>query len=270
MAIQKEIWLPTLLEKLFKDDSFAGRSVNHSAFADGKTIHVPNAGALPPVTKDNTTYPVAVSSRTDTDLNYDMHKYEIGPVRVGNIDDVQLSYDKRNSVIAGVRKAITEKIHTDVLSAWVAGCTANTQKAVAATFSKSTLATIKTAFDDLDLPQEGRCIILLPTIYNDLLDDLTDAEQFAFSQSADAAKGTVGRLFGFDFYMRSTIDTAASNKTTAFAWHQDCVSVAHGDVEIIEDSRRADYFADLISATMLAGGAPIRSDGAGIFKVTSE
>ena len=85
----------------------------------------------------------------------------------------------------------------------------------------------------------------------------------------NAQKGVLGNLYGFDFYMRSTSDTAASNKTTAFAWQQDCVSVALGDVDIIDNPKRAEYFGDIISATVLAGGSHVRSDKAGIFKVTS-
>ncbi|MBQ3690299.1 MAG: hypothetical protein II937_10650 [Bacteroidales bacterium] len=270
MALVKEIWIPAIIEKLFADNTFASRAANHSTFADGKTIHVPNAGGLPPVTVGNTTYPVAVTERTDTDLNYDMSKYEIGPVRVGNIEEVQLSYDKRNSVLQGVRNAVTEKIHTDILSAWVAGCTTAAQIATVTAFGKSSVLAAKLAFDKKDLPQNGRCLVLTPEAYNALLAELSSAEQFAFSASANAAAGTVGKLFGFDIYMRSVIDTAANNSTAAFAWHEDCVSVAHGNVEIIEDAHRADYFADLISATVLAGGAPIRNDGAGIFKIVVE
>ena len=269
MALQKEIWITSIVEKLFADDTFASRAQNHSAFSDGKKVHVPNAGALPAVTVDNTTYPVSHSERTDTDLNYDLHKYEIGPVRVGSIDDVQLSYDKRSSVLAGVRNALTEQVHTDVLTGWVAACSAAANKAVAATFGKAAVLAIKLAFDKKDIPQNGRCIVLTPEAYNELLDELSDAEQFAFSASANSANGTVGKYLGFDFYMRSTIDTAASNKTTAFAWQQDCVSVALGNVDVIDNPRRVEYFGDIIGATVLAGGSYVRSDKAGIFKVTS-
>lgn len=269
MALLKEIWIPTIVEKLFADNSFASRSVNHNAFTDGKTVHVPNAGALPQITVNNTDYPVVHSERVDQDIEYSLDKYEIGPVRVGNIEDVQLSYDKRNSVLQGVRNAITEKIHTDVLAKWVAGAVAATQKTVAAKFTKDTVLTIKTAFDEKDLPMEGRCIILTPAAYNGLVKDLSDAEQFAFSASMDSSKGIIGKLFGFDFYQRSVIDTAAGNKTTAFAWHADCVSTAFGNIDIIEEISSTLFFSDLIAATILAGGAPIRKDGAGIFKVTS-
>ncbi len=269
MALQKEIWLSTIVEKFFADDTFAGRAANHSAFAEGSKIHVPNAGSKPAVTVDNTTYPVEHAERADADLYYNLHKYEVGPVRVGDIDDVQLSYDKRTSVLGSVKNALTEQVHSDILTAWVAGCTATAQKTVAATFGKAAVLAAKLAFDKKDVPQNGRCIILTPEAYNALLGELSDAEQFAFSASANSANGTVGKYLGFDFYMRSTIDTATSNKTTAFAWQQDCVSVALGNVDVIDNPRRAEYFGDIISATVLAGGAPVRSDGAGIFKVTS-
>lgn len=269
MALQKEIWISTIVEKLFADNTFASRATNHSAFTSGKRVHVPNAGALPAVTVDNTTYPVSHAERTDTDLYYDLHKYEIGPVRVGDIEDVQLSYDKRDSILSGVRNALTEQVHTDLLTGWVAACTAAANKTVAATFGKAAVLAIKLAFDKKDVPQDGRCIVLTPEAYNELLDELSDAEQFAFSAAANSANGTVGKYLGFDFYMRSTIDTAASNKTTAFAWQQDCVSVALGDVDIIDNPKRAEYFGDIISATVLAGGSHVRSDKAGIFKVTS-
>ena len=269
MALQKEIWISTIVEKLFADNTFASRATNHSAFTSGKRVHVPNAGALPAVTVDNTTYPVSHAERTDTDLYYDLHKYEIGPVRVGDIEDVQLSYDKRGSILSGVRNALTEQVHTDLLTGWVAACTAAANKTVAATFGKAAVLAIKLAFDKKDVPQDGRCIVLTPEAYNELLDELSDAEQFAFSAAANSANGTVGKYLGFDFYMRSTIDTAASNKTTAFAWQQDCVSVALGDVDIIDNPKRAEYFGDIISATVLAGGSHVRSDKAGIFKVTS-
>ena len=78
MALLKEIWLPTIVEKLFADNSFASRSVNHNAFTDGKTVHVPNAGALPQITVNNTNYPVEHSERVDQDLEYSLDKYEIG------------------------------------------------------------------------------------------------------------------------------------------------------------------------------------------------
>lgn len=269
MALQKEIWIPTIVEKLFADNTFASRATNHSAFTSGKRVHVPNAGALPAVTVDNNTYPVSHSERTDTDLYYDLHKYEVGPVRVGDIEDVQLSYDKRGSVLSGVRASLTEQVHTDLLTGWVAACTAAANKTVAATFGKTAMLAIKLAFDKKDIPQDGRCIVLTPEAYNELLDELSDAEQFAFSASADSARGVVGKFLGFDIYMRSTIDTAASNKTTAFAWQQDCVSVALGNVDIIDNPKRAEYFGDIISATVLAGGSHVRSDKAGIFKVTS-
>ena len=45
MALNKEIWLNTIQENFFPDDSFMVKSVDDSQFVNNKIVHVPNAGA---------------------------------------------------------------------------------------------------------------------------------------------------------------------------------------------------------------------------------
>lgn len=269
MAITRELWAPTIVEKLFADDTFASRSVDHSAFVMGSKVHVPNAGSKPNVVKNRSTFPATVTDRTDVDLDYDIDSYTTDPVRVGNAEEIELSYDKRTSVMNNTRMAVVEKVHLDVLSNWIASATGTNQKKIAATFNRATLQAIKLQFDKDDVPQEGRCVALTPDAYSELLADLAATEQFAFSASADSARGIIGKLFGFDVYMRSTVDNAASSKVSAFAWQEGCVSRAIGDVKIFDEQDSAQFYGDIISAEILAGGAAIRNDGAGIFKITT-
>ena len=51
MALQVQIWIKSIIENLFADNSFASKSVDHSEFVNEKTVHVPNAGAAPSVVK---------------------------------------------------------------------------------------------------------------------------------------------------------------------------------------------------------------------------
>ena len=46
MALQVEIWVKSIIEGLFANNTFAARSVDHSEFVNEKTVHVPNAGRL--------------------------------------------------------------------------------------------------------------------------------------------------------------------------------------------------------------------------------
>lgn len=263
MALNTEIWANALVENLYADDTFAARAVNHSAYANNKTVHVPNAGTPPTVTIDGTQFPATAAKRTDADLSYDLSVFRTAPVVVQNAEEVELSYDKRNSVLLNARLALTQAVHNSLLTSWV-GSVDTSAKVTKATMDKSTVLAVKNIFDQKDIPQQGRCMIMTPAAYNELLADLSAAEQFAFSASADSARGTVGTLFGFDIYMRSTIDTTTSNKTSALAWHQDCVSRALGNVGIFEAQKDPQWYGDIISAEIRAGGKGIRYDKAGL------
>ena len=82
MALQREIWVNSILEALFADNSFAARSVNHNEFVNGKTVHVPNAGAAPSVIKGRSSFPAEVKERSDIDLDYNIEEYTTDPIRI--------------------------------------------------------------------------------------------------------------------------------------------------------------------------------------------
>lgn len=264
-----EIWASQLTENLFADNTFVARSINHSAFVNGSKVHVPNAGGKPTITKNGTEFPASASKRTDIDVDYDIDIYRTEPIVVQNAEQVQLSYDKLNSVIYNAKEALTENIALSVLGNWLAKCETQ-QTVLAAQFTRAKVLELKKKFDEQDIPQNGRCIVLTPAAYSELLTDLQSAEQFAFSASANSQKGTIGTLFGFDFYMRSVIDTTENNTTIGFAWYEGAVSRALGSIKIFNNPGVAQYYGDLISAEVLAGGTAIRNDKSGIFKIARQ
>ena len=80
MALQVEIWVKSIIEGLFANNTFAARSVDHSEFVNEKTVHVPNAGAAPNVEKNRTVFPANVTERKDVDLTYQMDEFTVDPV----------------------------------------------------------------------------------------------------------------------------------------------------------------------------------------------
>ena len=292
MALQKEIWISSITEGLFADNSFAKRAINHSAFVDGKTVHIPGAGAAPSVTKtrakalENLT---GLKGRVDTDLTYNIETYFAGPVLIENPEQVELSYDKRNSVLKSLKTALADKLYQDLLENWVPSDVTKietTGEGVAATAPSATgkrgavtradVRALRAQFDKWDLPQTGRCLMLDADMYSQLLGSLTESEASAFLTTADAKSGIVGRLYGFDIYMRSKVITvtaagakktgaaAATDSPAAIAWHDECVSVALGSVDINENAGDAIAFGDILSATVRAGGHYVRNDKRGV------
>lgn len=289
MALNKEIWIAAIVGNLFADNTFASRSVNHSAFVNKKTVHVPNAGAAPSVTKNRSSFPATVTTRTDVDLNYNIDEFTTDPFRVPNAEEVELSYNKRESILSASRSALIEAVHTELIASWVPASfnkVMTTGSSAAAHMpsatgnrKKVTLADIlklKAEFDKVDIPQTGRCLLLDYVMYNDLLDSLTANQYNSFLSSADAQRGIVGSVYGFDVYMRSkvlrvnaagsavTTGTTATDSAAGIAWQQDCVSRALGDTDIFDDSKNPLYYGDVFSALVRAGGHYVRNDKSGV------
>ena len=290
MALQKQIWLNSIVEPLFADNTFAARSVDHSAFVANKTVHVPNAGSAPGVVKNRSAFPATAAQRRDYDLSYDINEYSTDPVHIQDSERVEVSYNKRESVLKQMKSVLADNVHIDLAVSWVPSGYAKVGTSGAATpshlasttgnrqaMTKVDVLSVKNLFDLNDVPQMGRCILIDAVMYNQLVDSLSESEANAFNASVDAQRGIVGKLYGFDFYMRSTVFRVAANGATlamggttatqsaaGLAWQEDCVSRAMGNHELFENAKDALFYGDVMSALVRAGGSYIRNDKKGV------
>lgn len=291
MALNKQVWLNSLVENFFPDNSFASKSIDDSAYIENKTVHIPNAGAPSGVQVNRVEKPAKVSQRTDQDLTYDMDELTTNPIYIPNIDTVELSYDKRNSILYNDRQELQKQAHQCLLYRWFAESsivetegevrTAHTSTKATGQRKKMTKASVlklMTKFNQDDVPASGRYMLLDAVMYADLLDDLTDKELSAFLASANAQQGVLGRLYGFDIMQRSMVlrlssdkkllkwsDTAAATELAAgLAWQENCVSRALGNVKMFDSLDDPTYYGDIYSFLMRVGGSYRRYDKKGI------
>lgn len=291
MALNKQVWLNSLVENFFPDNSFATKSIDDSTYVSNKTLHVPNAGAPSGVEINRTQKPASVKARTDNDLSYNMDELTTNPIYIPNIETVELSYDKRNSVLWNDRMELQKQAHQNLLYRWfeestvvettgaaraahtTATATGNRKK-----MSKDTVLALMTKFNQEDVPADGRYILLDAVMYADLLEDLTDKELSAFLNSADAQQGVLGRLYGFDILQRSQVlrltsakkllkwseASAATELAAGLAWQKNCVSRAMGDIKMFDSTDDPTYYGDIYSFLMRVGGSYRRYDKKGI------
>ena len=290
MALNTEIWINDIVEDFWPDNSFISRSVDHSSYVNNHTVHIPQAGAAPEVTKNRSQFPASIGTRTDSDLTYNLDIYDVPPLRVQKLADVELSYDKRQSMLKQSKETLMNYVHMDILKKWVPnGVTtvATTGEAAPAhvhstatgnrkKMTRADVEKIKMIFDSQDVPAEGRTILLDAVMYNQLVNSLTQAENVNFIAGADSAKGVMGKFLGFDFMMRSTLlqtaaggtlktgAAAATDCAAGLAWQQESVSRALGEVVAFENNSDPTYYGDIFSYAVRAGGSCIRSDKKGI------
>lgn len=289
MALQKQIWLSSIIEPLFADNTFAVRSLDHSPFVSNKTVHVPNAGSAPGVVKNRSSFPATAAQRTDYDLDYTINEYSTDPVHIQDAERVELSYNKRESVLKQMKSALADKVHADLIPEWIPAGYAKVGTSGSAVpshmpsstgnrqaMTKADVLHLKSVFDGDDISQGGRCLLLDAVMYNQLVASLSESEANAFNATVDAKRGIVGKLYGFDIYMRSTVlrvnaagttlnpTAAATTSAAGLAWQEDCVSRAMGDHEIFENDNDALFYGDVMSAVVRAGGHYVRNDKKGV------
>lgn len=294
MAVRKELWARTIIEGLYPDDSFMAKSIDDSPYVYlGKKVHVPQAGAAPNVVKNRSTVPATAKKREDTDLEYEIAEFTTDPVYIPNADNYELSYSKRESVVRVARNELMEKVAAEMLMNWAPESTETyltTGTEVDPHISSATgkrksinrqdVLQLQIKFDAQSIPQNDRYLLLDAYMYGQLLSDLTESDKNMFMASANAAKGIVGNLYGFNVMKRSQVlrysaeksAVAASSSTATdlaagLAWHMDAVSRALGDVKAFVNNDDALYYGDILSFLIRTGGHKRRSDKKGVIAV---
>lgn len=298
MAMQKEIWINSIVEGLFADNSFLSKAFNADEFVNqGKTVHIPNAGAPSGVVKNRSTFPATVESRTDIDLTFDLNNYSTNPIKISLAEEVELSYNKRESVLRQDKATLHNAISEGVMYEWlplIANSIRTSGGAVAAhtpsatgnrkALVKADVLKLMTKFNVGDIPAEGRYLLLDALMYEQLLESLTANEAQAFHAAVDVKNGIVGRLYGFNIMMRSrvgvyatagtkkewTVAGAATDNAAALAWHTNSVCRALGEVVAREQLNSPQYYGDIYAFEVRCGGRAMRNDVKGLAAIIQD
>lgn len=296
MALNISIWQTTLVENFYPDNSFASKSVDDSTFVHAHKVIIPNAGAPSKVQKNRTVKPASVNQRTDNDLEYEIDELTTDPIYIPNIDTVELSYDKRTSIISNDRAQLQDEAHLNLLERWGKGVpasnvllttgtternahTSDTATGKRKRITKEDLLAIMTRMDADNVPEEGRYLLLDAYMYADLLADLSESDKWMFQNSANMQTGVLGNLYGLNIMKRSKVlrvktdktllpwdeDAVAGEMAAALAWHEKSVSRAMGEVKMFDSTNNPMYYGDIYSFLLRTGGSVRRYDKKGVY-----
>nr|DAX21596.1 MAG TPA: Major capsid protein [Caudoviricetes sp.] len=296
MALNISIWQNTLVENFYPDNSFASKSVDDSVYAKAKKVIIPNAGKPSNVETNRSSTPATVNQRTDKDLEYEIDELTTDPIEITNAETVELSYDKRTSIISNDRSTLQNEAFVNLLERWGKGVptsnvllTSGTVERDAHTsptaigkrksVTKKDVLAIMTRMNADNVPEEGRYLLLDAYMYTDLLEELSDSESRAFLDSVDAQKGIAGKLFGLNIMQRSQVlrikpDKAilpwkeaavAGELAAALAWQEQSVSRALGEVKMFDSTNNPLYYGDIYSFLLRTGGSVRRYDKKGVY-----
>ena len=274
MALNISIWQGTLVENFYPDNSFASKSVDDSVFVKAHKVIIPNAGKPSNVKRNRTAKPATVNTRTDNDLEYEIDELTTDPIYIPNIDTVELSYDKRSSIISNDRSQLQNEAHLNLLERWGAGVpaanvllttgtverdahTSETATGKRKRITKDDLLAIMTRMDADNVPEEGRYILLDAYMYADLLADLSGLNIMKRSK--------VLRVKNDKTLLPWSEEAAAGELAAALAWHDKSVSRALGEVKMFDSTNNPMYYGDIYSFLLRTGGSVRRYDKKGVY-----
>ena len=302
MALIKEIWVSDVQEALNRNADFLPYSVDHSAYIAFGTVHVPQSGSNPTVVKNPATFPLSINERTDTDRTYSLNQFALEPVLITNLDELQISYDKRQSVLGQQISTLTQRIGDEVAISWSATGAANivgtTGSAVATSLAPGatgtrkavTLADIAALANKLDkdnVPRQNRKLLMSTDMFWELfqISDVIRASYNGFQNQPNVLQnGIVAMLYGFEIMMRPVVSvyansttvpkafgaaTATTDNLACIAFHSTTVARALGSMTPLYDSGsngngKPEYLGSIFNMEVMLGSAILRADMKGV------
>lgn len=209
-GVLKELWTGYLVKQLERAEkaTFLDGIPDNSSIVDNDVIHLVDVGGDPDVLINNTTYPLAVQELTDGDIAIKLDKFQTKPTPITDDELYAVSYDK----ISRVKDAHARALNVAKFSKSAHALTPNENTASTPVLSTSgetdketgrvklcmnDIIRLKKALDKLNVPVEGRRLVLC----NDHVNDLLETDQvFKEQYNINRTDGTVGRQYGFDIY----------------------------------------------------------------------
>lgn len=275
-GLNKEIWLPEIIEKFYPETSFVSEARDFDMWTDNGYLNIQEAGIDPRVIVDNEVYPIPVVARDDTAHKIPMKRFDTENTVHINAIEIEESAQKRLSVIEGHKNSLQQqfakmaaynwaptKHSTDTPVLKVNDTDASKQGTgyCAMTFAK--VLAVSTALDMANVPKEGRILILHPYHATDLqLQDMdmyksffSTGMMFGFkvfvSPLTARYNGTTGEKLAFEAAVKAT-DAIASQ-----VYYKQAVCRAKSDFDMYASLHDPTYRGDVVGFNMRGHALPI-------------
>jgi len=206
-GVLTEIWTGELVKKLRAGDvaTWLDGITDYSTYVENDVIHLVDVGADPDVLINNTTYPIPIQDLPDSDIAISLDKFQTKATRVKDDELYALSYDKIASVKERHGEAILENKFKKAIHAMAPQSNTAKTPVILTTgandngrrrMTRADIISLKKQFDIMEIPTDGRRLVLSTDHVNDLL--LSD-QKFS-EQYYNYTTGKIANMYGFEVY----------------------------------------------------------------------
>ena len=268
-GLQTEVWVAGIKENPIPDNSFVFQSVDLSQYVEHNKLHLAEAGVEPAVHEDyfaNSNTPLPITDIADIGNEVVLHTYSTEQTRHRDLQEIELSYDRRSSVIKRHRVSLAKNMGKRAAYAWAPKQDDAWNKVLNLSSSDSVIDAIidlKQFMEENDI-LEGVNICFTPghfarirkedkRLYKDILNEkeMYGIKVFQYSQNPLYTSAGVKKPFG------ATKEN--TDKRASFMWVTDEVFRCFGDVEMYATLRDSGLQADTLSFAQRALVGVIRA-----------
>jgi hypothetical protein len=272
-GLNKEIWIPEIIEKFYPATSFLSYSRDLSPWVDNDALNLQEAGIDPDVYIDNEQYPIPIVKRTDIHHRIQLKRFDTENTVHINAIEVEESAEKRQSVIEGHRNSLRQKFARLAAFNWapakddkftpVEKTTGATNKRGYKAMSFEDLYYMEDRFDELEIPEDERILVLSPKHAIDLrLEDMKlykavyDTRKlgsFTVVRSSINPRynGTTGEKLAWN------APVSATDAPSTLAYHTRSVARAQGTVDMYSRLSDPEYRGDIVGFNMRGVALPV-------------
>lgn len=209
MGVLRELWTGELINKFRHEGLFLARIPSADQYVNNNVIHLADIGADPAVLINNTTYPIAVVSRTDDDVTISLNKFDTENTSILDDELYGLPYDKPGSVMQQHREVLEEVTTNKAAHQLAPSINSATTPLVMTTGASdgetnprkliliADLRKAKRELDKMKIPQKDRILVLHP---DHIFGLLAQSESFALQYSINNQEGKITKLYGFEIF----------------------------------------------------------------------
>lgn len=218
-GVYTEVWTGEMVKKLNAglEATFLNGIPDYSANVNNEVIHLVDVGGDPEVLVNNTTYPIPIQDLADGDIAIGLDKFQTKATRVTDDQLYAISYDKFASLIERHKDAIVTVKYKKFAHA-LAPYSHTAKTPVIQTSGENDAATgrkkltlkdiiaLKREFDKMEVPEDGRRLVLCPDHVNDLL----ELDQSFRDKFYNYTTGKLMNMYGFEVF--TFVNTPYFNK----------------------------------------------------------
>lgn len=255
-GLNREIWIPEIIEKFYPSDSFLAHSKSLDAWVDNDKLHLQEAGVDPEVYIDNELYPIPIVTRTDIPHEIVLKRFDTENTVHINAIEIEESAEKRQSVIEGHRNSLRQKFARLAAFNWAPAANGDFTPVKAANGNSNArgykamtyemVMDMELAFDEMDLRMQD--LNMYKAFYN-------ENKLFSFtvvrSSLTPKYNGTTGQKAPWNAAV------AATDAPSSLFYYKEAVARARGTVDMYYRLNDPEYRGDVVGFNMRGVATPV-------------